>query len=533
MRKFHSYEEVDKDVHYYVPRHELIDRACNSLIGDTPEKSGHYITVWGPRQSGKTWVMREVVRQLQAQQPEFEVAILSLQSARPGSTDEKILQLLVTQLKIGFKRDFPIINDWEQLPTLFTSDYFDKPVILILDEFDSMGTEHINKFATEFRHIYISRQNEVSQPTGQKTYLLHSLALIGVRSVLGIENKSGSPFNIQRSLPIPNLTFEEVDSMFHWYERESGQTVHQEVIDRVFHETQGQPGLVGWLGEQLTEDQFNKETSKPIDMALFNQVYGAALYVLPNNNILNLISKARQEPYKQVVLELFKTDKKVRFRYDNPTSNFLYMNGVINWEREEEKYYAKFPSPFVQRRLFNAFADDIFPHVGQTYDPFDDLSDTVTDNTLNVTNLMRRYETYLRQNREWLLRDAPRRKTDGRIMEATYHFNLYLYLKSFLYDYKSRVHPEFPTGNGKIDIIIKHGEKMYGMEVKSFSGERGYRTALTDTATYGKQLGLSEISLVFFCEYITDENREKYQKLYHNSKTGVTVSPVFVVVGGT
>ena len=150
---------------------------------------------------------------------------------------------------------------------------------------------------------------------------------------------------------------------------------------------------------------------------------------------------------------------------------------------------------------------------------------------LNVTNLMRRYETYLRQNREQLLKDAPRRKTDDRIMEATYHFNLYLYLQSFFYDYDSLIHPEFPTGNGKIDLIIKHDGQVYGLEIKSFSGQRGYRKALTSAAKYGKQLALAEISLIFFCEHITDENREKYEKQYQDVTTGVIVEPVFVVIG--
>ena len=42
-------------------------------------------------------------------------------------------------------------------------------------------------------------------------------------------------------------------------------------------------------------------------MTLFEGVYAAALNLLPNNNILNLISKAKQEPYKSLVLELFQT----------------------------------------------------------------------------------------------------------------------------------------------------------------------------------------------------------------------------------
>ncbi|RLC09091.1 MAG: hypothetical protein DRI57_22805, partial [Deltaproteobacteria bacterium] len=96
--------------------------------------------------------------------------------------------------------------------------YFERPVILIVDEFDALGEEFINKFANEFRDMHIRRQNEAGTPSGDKSCLLHGLALIGVRSVLGIENVTGSPFNVQRSLHIPNLTYKETEGMFGWYE---------------------------------------------------------------------------------------------------------------------------------------------------------------------------------------------------------------------------------------------------------------------------------------------------------------------------
>jgi len=60
MRKFSSYGPVDRELHYYVPRQELVDGAFQQLLGDDPNKGGHYITVWAPRQTGKTWIMREV-----------------------------------------------------------------------------------------------------------------------------------------------------------------------------------------------------------------------------------------------------------------------------------------------------------------------------------------------------------------------------------------------------------------------------------------------------------------------------------------
>ncbi|OQX05786.1 MAG: hypothetical protein BWK80_51715, partial [Desulfobacteraceae bacterium IS3] len=96
---------------------------------------------------------------------------------------------------------------------------------------------------------------------------------------------------------------------------------------------------------------------------------------------------------------------------------------------------------------------------------------------------------------------------------------------------KGKVYPEFPTGNGKIDIIIRYKEKVYGIELKTYTDESGYKDALIQAAGYGKQLGLSEIYLVFFVEYIDDENRLRYEADYQDKITGVKVMPIFAETG--
>ena len=48
---------------------------------------------------------------------------------------------------------------------------------------------------------------------------------------------------------------------------------------------------------------------------------------------------------------------------------------------------------------------------------------------------------------------------------------------------------------------------------------------------YGKQLGLAEISLVFFVEDIDDANREKYEKNHRDEESGVNVETVFAATG--
>jgi hypothetical protein len=404
----------------------------------------------------------------------------------------------------------------------------DKPLILLLDEFDSLSQDAISGLARILRNLYLHRQGD-PKVSAKKKYLLHGVALIGVRSVLGIENVTGSPFNVQRSLHIPNLTFEEVDGMFKWYERESGQQIESNVIKQLYYETNGQPGLTCWLGELLTET-YNKH-NPAITLRDFEIAYAAATYALPNSNILNIISKAKQEPYKQLVLKMFKTDEKIGFTYDDPSINFLYMNGVLDREIiEETQYYLKFPCPFVQKRLFNYFSHELFNYMGKLYEPFESLDDTITDEYLHVKNLMRRYERHLKANRDWLLKNAPRRE-DLRIYEAVYHFNLYMYLRKFLQSYDAAVHPEFPTGNGKIDIIIEHSGNLYGLEIKSYTNEREHKKALQQAARYGKQLHLTEISLITFVEYIDEQNRNKYEAEYVDEETGVTVVPVFVETG--
>jgi hypothetical protein len=279
--------------------------------------------------------MREVVLTLQ-QENQFDVVILPLQHLSNVTDVNRVAQVLGRELMEKLSLEKLDINTLEDFRLLFKRETLRKPLILILDEFDGLQEPVIALLVGFFRNIYTARQNQTDKSTAEKDYLLHSMALIGVRTVLGVENVKGSPFNVQRSLHIPNLTHDEVTYLFNCYQEESGQSIEAEVVERIWYEFQGQPGLTGWFGELLTET-YNKATDKPITIEHFEGIYAAALDLLPNNNILNLISKAKQEPYKSFVLELFQTKTKVKFTYRDPIINFLYMNGVVEVEQLERK----------------------------------------------------------------------------------------------------------------------------------------------------------------------------------------------------
>ncbi|OAD23214.1 hypothetical protein THIOM_000958 [Candidatus Thiomargarita nelsonii] len=417
MRRFSSYGPIDRELHYYVPRQELIDKATQQLKGYNPNKGGHYITVWAPRQTGKTWIMQEVVFSLR-QENQFDVVILPLQHLSNVTDVNRVAQVLGRELMEKLSLDKLSINTLEDFGLLFKRQTLSKPLILILDEFDGLSEPVLAGLVGFFRNIYNSRQNQADKSTAEKDYLLHGMALIGVRTVLDVENAKGSPFNVQRSMHIPNLTHDEVVYLFNCYQQESGQLIEPEVVEGIWYELnvassvtsfQGQPGLTSWFGELLTET-YNKATDQPITLAHFKGVYAAALDLLPNNNILNLISKAKQEPYKPFFLELFQTKTKVKFTYRDPIINFLYMNGVVEVEQVSlSENYVKFPCPYIQKQLFSYFARELYHEMDGLYDPFEDFSDCLTEDSLNILQLLHRYEQYLQANREQVLKNAPRR----------------------------------------------------------------------------------------------------------------------------
>ncbi|MCX6583352.1 MAG: AAA-like domain-containing protein [Candidatus Aminicenantes bacterium] len=527
MRKFSSYGPIVNTSEYYAPREELIEKAYINLVGENPAEGGHYFTVWAPRQTGKTWLMQQTLHRLK-KDPRFHTLKINLEILKRKKKVGDIIKIIAGEIGEGLGKTFKSIDEENKFQGIFKKEVLDKPLILILDEFDAIAEEGINTIVSAFRNIYIRRRDEMDKTTEQKTYLLHGVALIGVRSVLGIENQKGSPFNVQRSVRVANLTFEEVEGMFKWYEKESGQAVEKQVIDALYDEMRGQPGLTCWFGELLTET-YNPDPKKPISMFNFNEAYSAATHILPNNNIMNLISKVNKPPYDEIVIEFFKTGEKIEFNFDKPDVNYLYMNGVIDLEKADDgKYYLRFSCPFVQKRIFNYFSDRFFNYLGPLIHPFDAMEDAVDKENLYIPNIIKRYQAYLTKNQGVFFKDVPRRKDDLRIYEAIYHFNIFRYLYDLLKSREVEVVPHFPTGNGKIDLILEYKGKIYALELKSFKDMYAHEKGIEQAAEYGRQMGLQEVACIVFVE-VTPAEAKQLEKVVDKNGVKVTVLPVGIL----
>ncbi len=425
-----------------------------------------------------------------------------------GSSGIESVPLALEKL---LRREFPNspgpIKDWQDLAGLFAKEggLWDGPLILLIDEVDTLAPEMLDLMVAQFRELYLYREDN----------WLHGLALIGVRAVLGVDSLRGSPFNVQRSLRVPNFDREEVADLFDQYQTESEQLVEPTVVESVYESTRGQPGLVCWFGELLTET-YNPGTGKPIDLDAWTDVMTAAIHKEWNNTILNLLAKAKG-PYRGRVIELFhKSD--VPFTIQAEWCGYLYLNGIIEEEKVvsesgEKLYVCRFSSPFVQRTLYNGLTLDL---VGDrlpilALSPLDDLSDVFAQSELDLPALLTRYKDYLKRLKAnglnpW--KDQPRR-ADLHLTEAVGHFHLYAWLKEAV-EGQCVVSPEFPTGNGKVDLHLRCGDKQGIVEVKSFTSRAKVQSARKQAADYARRMGSSAVVLALF---VPVEDEEVLQEL--------------------
>lgn len=496
MRRFNSYGPVDPSEHFFAPRAELVDRVVQGLVGKQG-KQGHYFTIWAPRQTGKTWLMRRAMEEIRQKHGDrFIVGSLTLQGTMGEKDTEEVFFRAVPGLfKHGFSLDIPAPAGWAGWESLFDKGgLFDRPLILLIDEVDSLPPVVLDRIVAVFRKIFLEPE----------AHILHGLALVGVHAVLGLDSPRGSPFNIQRSLHVPNLSREEVIDMFDQYRAESGQTVEERVPELVYETTRGQPGLVGWIGELLTE-KFNEDPTRPISETTFNVAYQAACHTEWNNTVLNLIAKARG-PHRDHVIALF-TDPNIPFTLRMPWCSYLYTNGIIDfWQPPGADAgggaVCRFSSPFVQLNLYAALTADMFGEKGPllAIEPGDRLSDVFTADALCLAPLLSRYKGYLKRLEvqginPW--RDQPRRK-DTHLAEAVGHFHLYAWLLQAI-GRRTTISPEFPTGNGKVDLVVRTREgRTAVIEVKSFIDMYELDRSREQAAGYAKKLGLPVATLAVF-----------------------------------
>jgi len=324
-----------------------------------------------------------------------------------------------------------------------------------------------------------------------------------------------------------------VVEMYQQYQSESGQAIDPAVVEKVYEVTRGQPGLVSWFGELLTET-YNKVKTEPIGEETWEYAWNGARRLEPNNTVMNLIAKARMEEYQGFLIKLF-TNQAMPFYFHDPLHNYLYMHGIIEPEviREENGKLAdlcRFTSPFIQECLYDALGRELIEDRRNVLalHPLDDLADVFNPLVLNLPALLQRYKDYLARLKAkginpW--KSQPRRKTDIQLTESVGHFHLYAWLHQAIGHY-CVVSPEFPTGNGKVDLHIRYEGRRGLIEVKSFVDMKKLNTGKLQAAAYAKKVGLNEVTMAVFIPVLDEDILAKLSTT--STHDGVLVTVVMI-----
>ena len=230
MREFNTSGPCNPALHYTVMRAALIAE------GQEKVRKGAYFTIFAPRQTGKTTYFRLLLAELKEEG--FVPIWISFENLK-RVTKERFYQALSHRLRRelalhGLKTD-DTIQDAFDLGRFFEKLHSQaQPIVLVIDEFEGIPDGVLSEVMHTFRDIY--HQKEI--------YALHSLILVGVSTIAELVMSTASPFNIAAELQVPYFTFVEVNDLINQYVTESRQPFAEKVIEAIYNNTQGQPGLV-------------------------------------------------------------------------------------------------------------------------------------------------------------------------------------------------------------------------------------------------------------------------------------------------
>jgi len=247
--------------HYMLPT----DQRCTGLMELIEQKQ--YFVIHAARQTGKTTLLLELAKQLN-EAGHYYALYCSLETIQNIADAEKGIPAIIKVIenRLNFHKTLrhyysvaePINSADYNIALMSTLTYLcealDKPLVILFDEVDCLSNGTLISFLRQLRNGYIERS---------QIPFVHSIALVGMRNIRDYKAKirepqetlgSSSPFNIVKvSKTLRNFSMMEITELYAQYTQETGQNFPSEVVQSVYHYTQGQPWLVNAIACEIVE----------------------------------------------------------------------------------------------------------------------------------------------------------------------------------------------------------------------------------------------------------------------------------------
>ncbi len=493
MRFFTTEGPVRPDDHYTLPPLSRWD--LDEVLNLIDQKK--YFLLHAPRQTGKTSCLlalmahlnregryRTVYANIEAAQPwreQIEPAMTTIcsvlgRAARTSLGDTRLLEWQRdqgTQIAAG-DRLTALLEYWASADP--------RPAVLLLDEVDALVGDTLLSLLRQLRAGYPQRPTAFPQ----------TIVLCGVRDLRDYRIHAsserevitgGSAFNIKaKSLRLGDFSAAETRTLLLEHTQETGQVFTPEALERVWELTQGQPWLVNALAYRACfELRAGRDRSRPITLDLIDQAKEAM--IVERVTHLDQLAHKLQEPRVRRVIEPMLAGLTLGNVPDDDIQYLLDL-GLL---RQTDGGGLTVANPIYREVLPRMLAftpQASLPQISPTW--------LKAGGTLDPAALLDAFLAFWRQHGEPLLKSAP-------YHEIAPHLVLMAFLHRVI-NGGGTLEREYAIGMGRMDLCLRYGAVMLGMELKVWRDGRPDPLAegLIQLDDYLAGLGLDSGWLVIF-----------------------------------
>ena len=501
MKFFNTAGPILPEKHYHLPL-RLDSRKLHEFLN-----RGYYFILHAPRQTGKTTAIFDFIRIL-ARENEYLPLYVNVEPAQAARNNVKsgidtILGLIKSRILDTYGDEDPalaLFNNITDNPLYALYEFLrkwsniaPKPIILFIDEIDSLIGDTLISVLRQLRTGYLERPSAFPQ----------SICLIGVRDVKDYRIFSeeqqamvigGSAFNIKaESLMLPSFSQEEVHTLYQQYTQETGQIFTDEAIVYAYEQTQGQPWLVNALGNQVTSSEVC-DYSQPITKKAMEQARDA-LILRRDTHLDVLIDRLKEERIAHIIDAII-AGKRRPTPFPSEDVKYATDLGLIT----EQNGILQIANPIYQEVIPRELTSTRQGSFTQPRASF-----FKADGTLDMQKMLMEFTQFYRENSDISAEELLYK-------ESGPHLLLMAYLQRIV-NGGGRVHRECALGRGRVDLLVEFKNQSIVLELKMYHSQKTIEQGLEQTVKYMMTKGATEGHLIIF-DRTADKSWDKkiYQK---------------------
>ena len=438
-----------------------------------------YFVIHAARQTGKTTTIQHFVNYLNSQN-QYYALYCSLESVQTFGEAEKGIPEILNNLKFAIafsdlpkKENFAKNLNINEISVLIKSaltgycKLLDKPLILFFDEIDSLQNDTLIAFLRQIRDGFVTRN---SIP------FMHSVALVGMRNIRDYKTKirdyqetlgSASPFNIiSEALTIKNFSKTEINELYAQHTQATGQVFGDDVVDKIFEQTDGQPWLVNAIAREIVQKILENDASKTITVEWVEQAI-QNIILRRDTHIDSLLDKLKEPRVRRIIEPVITGAKNEINILDDDTQYCLDLGLIKDSDRILQPANKIYGEVIIRTLSYNT-QHQLYSQISSRW--------IDANGTIDITGLLKGFQQFWRENSDiWIEKYEYK--------EAAPHLILQAFLQRII-NGGGVILREYAAGRERMDLCVVYQNNKYPIELKIMRSKSVIKEGLEQLSKY-------------------------------------------------